>query len=94
MTKSEMQKKYEAARQEAIRKAEAHNERVDRYREVDLVKHFGKDTINGEEWFEAMQLIRQQKFYESAKAILPELKRYGVSAAINMQSETIVFYDK
>ena len=93
MTKSEMQQRYEAARQEAIKKAEAHNKRVNRYREVDLVKHFGKDTINAEEWFEAMQLIRKQNFYESAKAILPELRRYGFSAAINMQSETIVFYN-
>lgn len=93
MTKSEMQQRYKAARQEAIKKAEAHNKRVNRYREVDLVKHFGKDTINAEEWFEAMQLIRKQNFYESAKAILPELRRYGVSAAINMQSETIVFYN-
>ena len=88
-----MQQRYKAARQEAIKKAEAHNKRVNRYREVDLVKHFGKDTINAEEWFEAMQLIRKQNFYESAKAILPELRRYGVSAAINMQSETIVFYN-
>lgn len=80
---------YEQKCQEAIQKANAHNDSVKRFYEVDLVNHFGKDTINGGEWFIAMQLIEQQKFFQKACPIVDELRACGFQVKINYRRDTI-----
>lgn len=81
---------YEQKCQEAIQKANAHNDSVKRFYEVDLVNHFGKDTINGGEWFIAMQLIQKQNFFQKAQTIVDELIRCGIQAKIDRRKDTIV----
>ena len=44
--------------------AKAHNESIDAFIHVTLKEHFGTDTLNAAQWFEAQDLISRQGFYK------------------------------
>ena len=58
--------------------AKAHNESIDNFINVTLKEHFGTDTLNVTQWFEAQELIAQQNFYDKGHAILVVLRTIGI----------------
>lgn len=75
----------------AVQTAKEHNEAIHTFINVTLKEHFGSDTINAEQWFEAQRLIDEQKFYDRGHLILKVLREYcGIDAKMNMQSNEIL----
>lgn len=70
--------------------AKAHNESIDTFINVTLKEHFGSETINAEQWFEAQRLINQQNFYDKGHAILIVLRTIGIDCKMDMQSNKLV----
>jgi hypothetical protein len=70
--------------------AKAHNESIDRFINITLREHFGSDTINAEQWFEAQRLINQQNFYDKGHTILVVLRTLGIDCKMDMQSNKLV----
>lgn len=70
--------------------AKAHNESIDRFINVTLKEHFGSDTINAAQWFEAQRLINQQNFYDKGHTILVVLRTLGIDCKMDMQSNKLV----
>ncbi len=66
-----------------------HNQSVDRFRNENLRKHFGSDKITAEQWFEAQRMIADQCFYTKGIKIVRALRKEGIDAKINAQSEKI-----
>lgn len=73
-----------------VEMAKAHNESIDRYINITLKEHFGSDTINAEQWFEAQRLINQQNFYDKGHTILVVLRTLGIDCKMDMQSNKLV----
>lgn len=70
--------------------AKAHNESIDKFVNVTLKEHFGSDTLNVTQWFEAQRLVRQQNFYDKGHAILVVLRTIGIDCKMDMQSKKLV----
>lgn len=70
--------------------AKAHNESIDKFVNVTLKEHFGTDTLNVTQWFEAQRLLGQQNFYDKGHAILVVLRSIGIDCKMNMQSNKLV----
>ena len=74
---------------ELIEKAKKHNEEIDNYINVTLKEHFGSDSLNMNQWFEAQEMIQSQNFYKKGMAILEPLRALGVDVKMNMQSNKL-----
>lgn len=69
--------------------AKEHNANVDKYINVTLKEHFGGDTINMGQWFEAQRLIKGQNFYEKGHSILLVIRAFGIDCKMDMQSDKL-----
>ena len=72
-----------------IEQAIAHNKSVDDYINITLRNHFGSDHITPRQWFEAQRLIREQNFAEKGRAILKQIRAYGIDCKIDGQSDKL-----
>lgn len=70
--------------------ARTHNEQIDNFINVTLKEHFGTDTLNVQQWFEAQHLILEQNFYKKGYAIMKALRDLGIDCKMNMQSNKLV----
>ena len=66
-----------------------HNQKVDHFVKVQLKEHFGSDSINATQWFEAQSLIQNQRFYERGMTILNVLRAIGIDCKMDMQSNKL-----
>lgn len=69
--------------------AKAHNDSVDYFINETLKEHFGTDTLNVSQWFEAQSLIRNQNFYKKGHAILEVIRAFGIDCKMDMQSDKL-----
>ena len=69
--------------------AKAHNDSIDNFINVTLKEHFGTDTLNMAQWFEANELIGQQKFYKKGHVILEVIRAFGIDCKMDMQSNKL-----
>lgn len=72
-----------------LKKANAHNESIDHFIHVTLKDHFGADTLNMKQWFEAQHLISEQRFYDKGYPILEALRATGIDCKMDMQSNKL-----
>ena len=86
-------------REQAENAIKAWNEKIESFMEVDLprlLEEKGVRVKNGKiamnDWFKAMQIVNDQKFYEAGHAIQMELRNAGHDVKMNMQDYTLVLY--
>lgn len=52
--------------------------------------HNGKICMN--DWFKAMQIVREQNFYERGYKLLKDLRSRGYDVKMDMQSNKLCYY--
>lgn len=86
-------------REQAENAIKAWNEKIENFMKVDLPKLLeekgvrvknGKIAMN--DWFKAMQIVNDQKFYEAGHVIQMELRNAGHDVKMNMQDHTLVLH--